>query len=277
MATILVVVLSATVASTLGQNCSASKPQTIIQTNHSGGFSEHKTWPWMALLGYKHNQSVTWCCEGMLINKHWVLSHAFNIFDISHAFDRLVVRLSEYDYADDLDGAVHQDFSVVDISYHPEYSHVNGRHSLVLIKLNSTVPFEKFINPVCLPWGVDSNKNITDKKGLVVAYWSITGSFSTVQKEREVVVLPDPVCDRQYEQTFGQETFCASNLNGEINSCWEDFGAPLVTVEASERYVAVGILSYSHYCDVKEFPNLYNNLRYPAHLAWIKSVAFTTL
>ncbi|XP_063849772.1 venom protease-like isoform X3 [Scylla paramamosain] len=251
MATILVVVLSATVASTLGQNTNpdiSPPPVTFASRKPS-------------------SRPIT---AAAFLNTRRGLG-------CSHAFDRLVVRLSEYDYADDLDGAVHQDFSVVDISYHPEYSHVNGRHSLVLIKLNSTVPFEKFINPVCLPWGVDSNKNITDKKGLVVAYWSITGSFSTVQKEREVVVLPDPVCDRQYEQTFGQETFCASNLNGEINSCWEDFGAPLVTVEASERYVAVGILSYSHYCDVKEFPNLYNNLRYPAHLAWIKSVAFTTL
>ncbi|XP_045129064.1 trypsin II-P29-like [Portunus trituberculatus] len=161
MATIVVVVLAAIVATTLGQNtnpdisppevvfdCSASKPQTIIRTNLTGGFSEHKTWPWMALLGYRNNQSIYWPCGGILINEQWVLAHARCYFDLVVTLDRLVVRLGEYDHADNLDGAVHQDFSAANASFHPSYFHVYPRHSLVLIKLNSTVSFQKFISPV---------------------------------------------------------------------------------------------------------------------------------
>ncbi|XP_045129655.1 venom protease-like [Portunus trituberculatus] len=288
MATILVAVLAATVASTLGQNtnhdisppevtfdCSASKPQTIIRTNQTGGFSEHKTWPWMALLGYRNNQSIYWFCGGMLINEQWVLSDAGCIYTVSHAMEHLVVRLGEYDHADDLDGAVHQDFAAANISIHPYYLNIYARHSLVLIKLNSTVSFQKFINPVCLPWGVDSNMNLTGQKGLVVAHWNTSDSFSTAQREREVVVVHDPECHPDYVRNFGH-TFCVSILEGEIRSCTKDRGAPLVTVEAGDRYVAAGILGFGFYCEEEQFNAPYNNIRYPLHLAWIKDVAFTT-
>ncbi|XP_045129065.1 uncharacterized protein LOC123514870 [Portunus trituberculatus] len=158
----------------------------------------------------------------------------------SHPLNSLVVRLGEYDHANNLHGIVGQDFSAADIFFHPLYSIAYSRYSLVLIKLNSTVSFKvEFIKPVCLPWGLDSNKNLTGQKGLVVAPWNTLDC-----------------------------KFLRINI--------EDKGAPLVTMEEGERYVAAGILGYGFFCGVEEFPAPYNNLRYPENLAWIKNVAFTT-
>lgn len=50
-----------------------------------------------------------------------------------------MVRLGEYDYRDDADGANHQDFEVAEEHVHPNRSLTTSYYDLALIKLNSTV------------------------------------------------------------------------------------------------------------------------------------------
>lgn len=63
----------------------------------------------------------------------------------SHVFNSRqprVVRLGEYDFNDDFDGAAHQDFNVAKTVFHPDFLHSQAYYDLILVKLDSSVTFQ---------------------------------------------------------------------------------------------------------------------------------------
>lgn len=116
------------------------------------------------------------------------------------------MRLGEYDYSDDADGAPHQDYEVAEAVVYPDYSPPEAYHDLALIRLNSVVKmqvssralassdmtwlsvriivrisfilentiymfrYQRFIGPVCLPWGHESRVDIAGLKGSVLSF-----------------------------------------------------------------------------------------------------------
>lgn len=130
-----------------------------------GKISFIAAWPWIALLGQKDAAGTNWFCGGTLINEQWVLSAAHCFRD----FKAEVVRLGEHDYANDNDGALHSDFGVLDVVNYPEYSPPEAYHDLALLKLDSKVQLQKFILPVCLPFG-KKIENIIDAVATVVGW-----------------------------------------------------------------------------------------------------------
>ncbi|KAG0710853.1 Clotting factor B [Chionoecetes opilio] len=269
-------------------DCSASKPQffgfgTVSSSNPE---SRHEvsgvTWPWMALVGRKESEGNNWLCAGMLINEHWVLSEAYCFQDLEAA----VVRLGEYDFNDDHDGATPQDFSVAEVVPHPDYSPPQAYHSLALVRLSSKVALQKSVSPVCLPWGAAANTDITDTKAKLLTFGNTFGGVNSnsVLKEIEVTVFPLARCVRSYSklsqyyhtwpQGMGRETLCAGDPHGVKDACIGDSGGPLVTQDVQGRYVVAGIVSQGRGCGHKDYPGIYVNLRYSPYLAWIKKVAF---
>lgn len=49
------------------------------------------------------------------------------------------LRLGEYDYSDDADGARHQDYEVAEALLHPDHSPGGNYYNLALLRLNTTV------------------------------------------------------------------------------------------------------------------------------------------
>ncbi|XP_071542103.1 venom protease-like isoform X2 [Panulirus ornatus] len=121
---------------------------------------EINAWPWMALLGEKVAGEMHWHCGGSLINEQWILTalHCFFFKNFN------VVRLGEHDYENDFDGANPVDVGIAETILYPGYVHPQAYHDLALLKLDTKVTIQEGIRPVCLPWGKESNVDLTGKK-----------------------------------------------------------------------------------------------------------------
>lgn len=249
-----------------------------------GRDSEINAWPWMALLGKREAQGINWFCGGVLINEQWVLTALHCFF----SFTADVVRFGEHDYDDNTDGAVHQDINVTQTVLYPDFNPPAAYHDLALLRLESKVAIKRSIRPVCLPWGVESDTNITGKTTTLTG-WGDTafGGFpSSILQEVDLEVFPPSRCDSSYSTLphyadtwphgIGQENLCAGDRDGGRDSCQGDSGGPLVSKDASGRFVLAGIVSRGYGCGHEDYPGLYANLRHPPYLAWIKKVAFRT-
>lgn len=247
-----------------------------------GHTSRRNAWPWMALVGKRDAQGDNWFCAGALINDQWVLTAL-------HCFLRIranVVRLGEHDYNDDFDGANHEDYDVADTITYPGYKHPEAYHDLALLKLSRKVQLQRFIRPVCLPWGRETNVDLTGKQ-VTLTGWGDTmflGSRSSKLQEAIVTVFSSSQCDRSYSslssysttwpQGIGNETVCAGDPNGGRDACQGDSGGPIMSPKKDGRYVLAGIVSRGYGCGLKDYPGLYVNVRNASYLEWIKKVAF---
>ncbi|XP_042868136.1 venom protease-like [Penaeus japonicus] len=258
---------------------SRRRKRTIV----GGVISERNTWPWMALLGeVQRDLTFDWLCAGTLINDQWVLTAA-------HCFDKRnpdVVRLAEHDYSTTADDAVHVDFTIIEKVIYPDYTFPQAHHDLALLKLDKKVVFQKFIRPVCLPWGLESTADLTGRN-VTATGWGATvhgGTGSSVLREVVVTVFPASTCDRLYKelvnynriwpQGIGEETLCAGEVDGGKDACQGDSGGPAVYANDLEVYTITGVISNGYGCGNKDFPGLYANIRHADYLAWIRKIAF---
>ncbi|KAK8720211.1 hypothetical protein OTU49_013514, partial [Cherax quadricarinatus] len=249
-----------------------------------GGFtSKINAWPWMALLGERTVQgSVNWFCAGVLINQQWVLT-ALHCF---HYKEANIVRLGEHDYNNNNDSAEPMDFEVAETILYPDYTFPQAYHDLALLKLAQKVDIQKYIRPVCLPWGQESLANITGSK-MKLTGWGDTlfgGSSSSVLQEVDITILPSTKCVESYStlqeystvwpRSIKEETICAGDPKGGKDACQGDSGGPLVGLHSAGYYTLAAVVSRGYGCGHKDYPGLYVNLRNPPYLAWIKKVAF---
>ncbi|XP_063849982.1 clotting factor G beta subunit-like [Scylla paramamosain] len=247
------------------------------------GFDEAKphAWPWMALVGKRESNNNKWFCGGVLINEQWVLT-AFHCLLKSPD----VVRLGEHDYQHRNDGPPHEDFDVAEKVTYPGYAHPQEYHDLALLRLSSRVKIKNSITPVCLPWGVENEVDITGQTATVTGYGDTEygGKPTTFLQQVKVTVFTSDKCDTSYSilpkyktswpQGIGEETLCAGDVEGGKDACQGDSGGPLVTKDVGGSFVLAGIVVQGNGCGNKDFPGLYANMRYPPYLVWIKNVAF---
>ncbi|XP_076062025.1 venom protease-like [Oratosquilla oratoria] len=238
-------------------------------------------WPWAAILGYDDDEDgITWFCDGVLINRQWVLTAA-------HCVDTRmadVVRLGEHDLVKTTESPS-EDLRVVETIFNPRYVVPENYHDLTLLKLERRVEFKRAIQPVCLPW--NNTVGIPGANVTVVGWGALNfgGDQSVTLQEANLTVFDVQRCQQSYSRLSDYETNFPRGIGTELlcigdpqglgrDACQGDSGGPVVYAEHKHGTLA-GIVSTGFGCGDPDFPGIYASLHYAPDLAWVKQVAFS--
>lgn len=234
--------------------------------------AELGAWPWIALLGYstRNRPGPFWDCGGSLINERYVVTAAHCL---THPFLTLkVVRLGENEIDNDNDGATPVDILVEKVLPHPTYNAGTKMDDIGLVKLQQSVQFTRYIQPICLPKPIDMRSQSFVKYFPFVAGWGTTtvgGPASKKLLQIQVPVTDNESCDKVYTPEGARvlsKQLCAGFPKGGKDACQGDSGGPLMLPKGNVYYL-IGIVSYGKGCAKAGFPGVYS--RVTSYLDWI--------
>ncbi|OBS60069.1 hypothetical protein A6R68_08809 [Neotoma lepida] len=168
---------------------------------------------------------------------------------------------------------------VGDIIVHPKYwGRKFFKNDIALLRLETPVTFNKYVQPICLP---EYNFNLKFGTQCWVTGWNKTTQHSldnltlTPQFwEAEVLIIDDKRCDRVFHKKsfyprvipiIRRNMICT--INYEVNLCNGDPGAPLAC-KIDRRWILAGMLSWVKDCMEPQDPDVYTRLT--KYTRWIQ-------
>ena len=249
-----------------GQICGQLNREKRIVGGHTSDFGDH---PWQAAIMRKTRNRWLMQCGGVLISDRFVLTAA-HCFVSRHI--PLQIRLGEWDWSKESEKIKHETYEIQDVVLHPDFTRIDYKNDLALVKLNEKVKFKPYILPVCLP---TLNDSFIGMKATVTG-WGWVDSKATTKSELQetsVEVISVEVCQKWYKSqsrnVFYEANLCAGFENGGHDSCQGDSGGPLV-VTKNERATLIGIVSWGVSCAKPKLPGVYVNV--VNYLNWINKV-----
>ncbi|XP_042828194.1 testisin-like isoform X3 [Panthera tigris] len=247
--------------------------RTVSTTRVVGGKdSELGRWPWqgsLRLWGAHH-------CGASLLNRRWVLSaaHCFekhtDPFEWSVQFGELSASPSVWNLE-----AYHNRYQVEEIILNPMYLGASSS-DIALLKLSSSVTYNKYIHPVCVAASSSEFQNQTD---CWVTGWGNIGEDQVLPapyllQEVQVGIINTTMCNYLYTQPLVRydiwgDVVCAGDSQGGKDSCFGDSGGPLAC-EKRGVWIQVGIVSWGSGCGRPNRPGVYTNVS--RHFNWIRTL-----
>uniref|UniRef100_A0A8D8YK17 Serine protease hepsin n=1 Tax=Cacopsylla melanoneura TaxID=428564 RepID=A0A8D8YK17_9HEMI len=156
-------------------------------------------------------------------------------------------------------------FTGNEIYSHPNYNFNTDENDIAIIKLKSTIQFNKYADAITLP-----GQGLQYEQGL----WCTISGWGKTEKEDHpnilqiatVVTHPDNLCKSEdfYGTKIKKMMFCAGSQLGGSDSCQGDSGGPLVCEVTDQKdyvfSVQYGIVSYGIGCGVADKPGVYTKL-----------------
>ncbi|XP_043358785.1 transmembrane protease serine 9 [Dermochelys coriacea] len=234
-----------------GCDC-GSRP--TMQTAHrivGGTEASRGEFPWQVSLR-ENNEHF---CGATILTEKWLVSaaHCFNEFQDPAVWAAYMGTIS-------LSGS---DSSTVKagvgrIIPHPSYNTDTADFDVAVLELDSPVPFNKYIQPACLPG--PGHRFLAGRKCLISGWGYLKEDFlvkpETLQKAT-VELLDQALCASLYSHTLTDRMMCAGYLEGKIDSCQGDSGGPLVCEEPSGKFFLAGIVSWGIGCAEAKRPGVY--------------------
>lgn len=252
---------------------------TNISTSRivGGKVAEVGAWPWMAAIYLKTDDKGKIGCGGALVsNRHIITAaHCVSVGVKARMLPARLfsVRLGDHDLSSEDDHTLPIDVDVSAVHRHPQYERRTYANDIAVLVLKKAVEYNQFVQPVCLPYGELSTKEIDGFHGFIVGWGAaqFNGAGTSVLREAQVPIWQEDECRTAYERLLpiGKTQLCAGDVNGKKDACQGDSGGPLVLPHEGRFYI-VGIVSSGKDCGTPGFPGIYTRLT--SYLDWLKTV-----
>ncbi|KAL0993668.1 hypothetical protein UPYG_G00111360 [Umbra pygmaea] len=223
------------------------------------------SWPWqVSLHGSQHDHF----CGGSLINKYWVMTAAHCVTSTDPG--DLLVYLGRQDQHNINPNEMSR--AVAQIICHPSYNRETRDNDICLIKLSESVPFNNYIQPVCL--AAAGSTFYTGTTSWVTGWGYIRNGVplsppGTLQ-EVSVPVIGNRQCTCLYAGVYSitNNMICAGVLTGGKDSCQGDSGGAMVSKQGNV-WIQTGVVSFGADCGQENSPGVY--VRVSQYQNWINS------
>ncbi|XP_078600937.1 trypsin-3-like [Branchiostoma floridae x Branchiostoma japonicum] len=243
-----------------GGNCGVP----AIQPNRIVGGEEAKpgSWPWQVSVRYY----TSYPCGGSIIAPNWIVTaaHCFGGDTNPKPKDWKIRVGSHYKNKKDLN---QPDLDVIKVIVHKQYNSRTVDNDIALMKLSSSITFDDYASPVCLPT-VDA----PDGTMCYVTGWGDTKGTGSddVLRQAKVPVMSSKTCSSRsyYGGLVTHNMICAGYEQGGVDACQGDNGGPLVCdYSSSGQWTLDGITSWGNGCAGEYKPGVYT--RVSQYVSWI--------
>uniref|UniRef100_A0A8C0LQA6 Peptidase S1 domain-containing protein n=1 Tax=Canis lupus dingo TaxID=286419 RepID=A0A8C0LQA6_CANLU len=160
-------------------------------------------------------------------------------------------------------------YRVKDIIIYPQFEGTS-LNDIALLKLSSSVTYNKYIQPICVM--ISSSKFQNQTNCWVTGWGDIQENQGENLQEVQVSIINNSRCDYLFQQpsilSYNlNDMICAGSEDGSRDAC--DSGGPLAC-EKRGLWIQVGIVSWGSGCGRPNRPGVYTNIS--AYFNWIRTL-----